>query len=206
MNELANRLPLTTPTPGRSSRSAAGQHPGDLAMWFFILAELAVFGVLLVSLAVAARLSPEAFAAGRETLHPLAGLLNTVTLLTGSYWVARGIRAATQHGARACTAWLLAGAASGAVYTVIKIAEWADLALAGYTLRSGTFYFFYFFTTVFHFLHVLLGMVVLVAVALRARRGAYDQEGLRAPESAASYWHMVDLVWLVLFPLLYVLP
>ncbi|WP_440995457.1 cytochrome c oxidase subunit 3 [Arhodomonas sp. SL1] len=181
-------------------------YPGDLAMWFFILAELAVFGALLVSIAVAARLAPGEFATGRAALHPLAGLANTAALLTGSYWVARGIRAARRGRVRDCTPWLLAGAGSGAVYAVIKIAEWAELALAGYTLRSGTFHFFYFFTTVFHFLHVLLGMIVLFAVAWRARSGAYDREGLRAPESAASYWHMVDLVWLVLFPLLYVLP
>ena len=75
-------------------------------------------------------------------------------------------------------------------------------------LRTDTFYFFYFFTTFFHLAHVLLGMVIVLYVARRHRSGVYTEPGqaLSAAESAASYWHMVDLVWLVLFPLLYVLP
>ncbi|MQM39797.1 Cytochrome c oxidase subunit 3 [wastewater metagenome] len=187
-------------------RTGAYAVPGDLAMWWFILAELAVFGALLASLIVAGALAPEVFAAGRAGLHPLAGLANTVMLLTGSYLVARGIDAAAVDGPRRCAPWFLAATLTGTGYVAVKLGEYADLVAAGYNLRTSTFHFFYFFTTVFHLMHVVLGMIVLVAVARRCRRGDYDTEGLRAPESAASYWHMVDLVWLALFPLLYVLP
>ncbi|WP_435105054.1 cytochrome c oxidase subunit 3 [Arhodomonas sp. AD133] len=188
------------------TRAGTDHVPGDWAMWAFVLAELAVFAALLVSLGVARRLEPAVFAAGLEQMHPRAGLANTLALLCGSYLVARGIAAATDRGPRACTGWFMAGTTAGGVYLAIKLGEYADLVGAGYNLRTDTFFFFYFFVTFFHFMHVVLGMIVLAAVAVRARRGGYDDDGLRAPESAASYWHMVDLVWLVLFPLLYVLP
>jgi len=188
-----------------ASARRARHLPGDLAMWFFILAELAVFGLLFVSLAFARAAEPQVFADGARTIHAGAGLVNTLILLTGSYFVARAVKAMRGGGADACSRWLLAGAGSGAAYTVIKFSEYVQLIGAGYNLRSSTFHFFYFFTTFFHLMHVLLGMIILIAVTLRCRRGLYSAADHRGVESGASYWHMVDLVWLVLFPLVYVL-
>ncbi len=179
--------------------------PGDLAMWFFILVELAAFGLLFASFAIARFLEPEAFAAGAETIHAGAGLANTLVLLTGSFFVARAVTAIRAGGVERCVNWLWAGVASGVVYAVIKFSEYGQLIGDGYNLRSGTFYFFYFFTTFFHLMHVVLGMIILVAVALRCRRGLYSAADHRGVETGASYWHMVDLVWLVLFPIVYVL-
>ena len=101
-----------------------------------------------------------------------------------------------------------AGAGSGVIYVVIKSVEYVQLFTAGYNLRTDTFYFFYFFTTFFHMMHVVLGMVILLVVARRWQRGVYQSAQARrmAADSAASYLHMVGLVWLMLFPLLYMLP
>lgn len=195
---------LAIATPEYRPLTETARIPGDLAMWCFILAELAAFGLLLISLAIARVLEPAVFSDGLKTVHAGAGLLNTLLLLTGSYLVARGIAAARRYGVQACMAWFYAGAASGAGYVFVKLFEYGQMIDAGYSLRSSTFHFFYLFTTFFHFMHVLLGMIILVAVARRCGNGWYDRHDLRAPESAASYWHMVDLVWLVLFPVLYV--
>ena len=73
------------------------------------------------------------------------------------------------------------------------------------SLSTNTFYMFYLSLTVFHFMHVILGMVILVAVALKAGRGGYSAREYTGVETGASYWHMVDLVWLILFPLVYVM-
>lgn len=193
-----------TATAEPASRTPS-EIPGDLAMWCFILAELTAFALLFVSLAAARVLHADEFHAGAATLHPAMGLINTLVLLTGSYLVAHGIAQAKRLGVRACNRWFLAGAGTGLIYIVVKVAEYAQLGLAGYTLRSSTFHFFYFFTTFFHLMHVVLGMVILIAVGRRCRAGSYAPADLRAPESAASYWHMVDLVWLVLFPAVYIL-
>ncbi|MHB0776299.1 cytochrome c oxidase subunit 3 [Halomonas sp. WWR20] len=194
--------------PGEPVSVAYRHLPGDLAMWFFILVELAVFGLLLIGLVVARTHEPEIFAAGARTLHTAFGLINTLILLTGSYCVARAVAAIRAGSLPTCTRWLRAGAASGLAYVAIKFTEYGGLIGAGYTLRSSTFYFFYFFVTVFHLMHVVLGMIILLAVARRCRHGAYREDpacGVGAVESGASYWHMVDLVWLVLFPIVYVL-
>lgn len=196
------RLPLTPAT------TVKRELPGDLAMWCFILAELAVFALLLGSMAYVRGRWPQMFSAGVATLHPLAGLINTLALLTGSYWVAKGVAAMRQGRSAQVAWWFRAGAASGLFYLVVKVVEYQQMFSAGYNLRTNTFYFFYFFTTFFHLMHVVLGMVILLVVAARFRRGVYPSGDKRkmAAESAASYWHMVDLVWLMLFPLLYVLP
>ncbi|QIB52149.1 cytochrome c oxidase subunit 3 [Pseudomonas sp. OIL-1] len=182
--------------------------PGDLAMWFFIFAELAVFALLLSGMAFARGNWPDMFSAGVATLHPEAGLINTLALLTGSYWVARGVADMRAGRLSRLPGWFYAGAGSGVFYVVIKSVEYVQLFSAGYNLRTDTFYFFYFFTTFFHMMHVLLGMVILLVVARRWQRGVYQTPEARrmAADSAASYWHMVDLVWLMLFPLLYILP
>lgn len=184
------------------------QLPGDLAMWCFILAELLAFLLLLGSMAFARGHWGEMFSTGIATLHPEAGLINTVFLLTGSYFAARAVHRAQAGDHRALVRGFILAAACGLLYVGVKISEYGMLFADGYNLRSSTFYFFYFFTTFFHMAHVLIGMLILLVVAWRCRQGQYaNQEKVRmASESAASYWHMVDLVWLVLFPLLYVLP
>jgi nitric oxide reductase NorE protein len=196
------------PLPVIRSNKRTPELPGDLAMWCFILAELAVFALLLGSMAYVRGRWPEMFSAGVATLHPVAGLINTLTLLTGSYWVALGVAAMRRGQLTHVAWWFRAGAASGLLYLIIKTVEYQQMFSAGYTLRTNTFYFFYFFTTFFHLMHVVLGMIILLVVATRFRRGLYSSPATRqmAAESAASYWHMVDLVWLMLFPLLYVLP
>lgn len=182
--------------------------PGDLAMWCFILAELLAFLFLLGSMAFARGHWGEMFSAGIATLHPEAGLINTLILLTGSYFAAKGVRRAAAGNRRALITGFALAALCGLGYVGIKISEYVLLFGDGYNLRTNTFYFFYFFTTFFHMAHVLIGMAILLVVAQRFRSGHYPsrEKARMAGESAASYWHMVDLVWLVLFPLLYVLP
>ena len=194
---------LTDLSPPQTARI-----PGDLAMWCFILAELLAFLLLLGSMAFARGHWEQMFSAGIATLHPEAGLINTLILLSGSYFAARGVRLSAQGQPRALGRGFSLAALWGLGYVAIKLSEYALLFGAGYNLRTDTFYFFYFFTTFFHMAHVLIGMVILLVVARRYRTGQYPNadKARMAGESAASYWHMVDLVWLVLFPLLYVLP
>ena len=185
------------------------QHlPGDLAVWFFIFAELAVFGILFISFGVARSFDPDTFASGHQVLHPWTGLINTVGLITASYLVATAVHRLRQR--QTHVTLLLTGAiAASTVYTFGKLWEYADLYSNGYNLGTDTFFMFYFFLTFFHFMHVVLGQIILVVLAVKANRGDYNSDSngddMNGMESGASYWHMVDLVWLVLFPMLYVL-
>ncbi len=179
--------------------------PGDLAVWVFILAELLVFGVFFLSYAFTRAHHVAEFNAEQLTLNRTAGAWNTVLLLTGSYCVYRAVGAARAGADFRSDRWLLGAIACGAGFVVVKLGEYAAKWSAGITLSTSTFYMFYLSLTFFHFMHVLLGLVVLGVLWQRARAGAYGPGNLNGLESGASYWHMVDLVWIVLFPLVYLL-
>jgi len=179
--------------------------PGDLAIWIFILAELLVFAVFFAAYAFTRLNHVELFNQYQATLNRDAALVNTLALLTSSYFVIRGVVAAREGDNPLCARWLWAAVGMGALFLVVKTAEYAHHIGAGVSLSTNTFYMFYLSLTFFHFMHVILGMVILAAVAVKAGRGGYSVEEHTGVETGASYWHMVDLVWLILFPLVYVM-
>lgn len=169
--------------------------PGDPMIWVLIFSELAVFGLLLGSLAVARAVNPSVFNSGQGTLDPGLAGLNTLVLVTSGWAAARGVAAARAHAAQACRGWLALAIGLGGVFVAIKLAEYANEIAGGAGLETSTFFTLYFLLTGFHLLHVLLGMVILAIVL----RGA----DIGAVETGTSFWHMVDLVWVVMFPIIY---
>ena len=178
---------------------------GDLGVWLVILLELLTFAILFVAFAFARTREVELFNASQATLNLQAGALNTVLLITGSWCVASAVRAVARNAQAVGARWLLAALACGAGFMAVKLAEFAQKLDAGVDLSSNTFYMFYFFLTGFHFLHVLVGMLALIYLWFRTRRGVYGSHNLHALETGAAFWHMVDLLWIVLFPLVYVM-
>jgi nitric oxide reductase NorE protein len=179
--------------------------PGDLAIWIFILAELSVFAIFFAAYAFARAADPALFDTCQRTLSQDTAYLNTVALITSSWLVVKAVAAIKTGNSRACARWLWAAIGMGGVFIGIKLTEYAGHIAADITLSTNRFYMFYLSLTFFHFMHVLMGMVILAAVALRARAGAYGADSHTGVETGASYWHMVDLVWLILFPLVYVM-
>jgi len=179
--------------------------PGDLAMWFFILAELTVFAILILAFAVAQMLYPEQFSESRAALDSSMGLALTLSLLTSGLFAALAVEQVRQARQGRAALLLLAALASSCVYVVLKLNEYSHLAGLGLGMEHNTFFTLYWILTGFHFLHVLLGMVILAWLAERCRRCAYRPDDYSGLESGVLYWHMVDLVWVLLFPLVYVL-
>ena len=179
--------------------------PGDLAMWFFILAELTVFALLILAFAVTQALKPEVFAEGRRALDTSTGLAMTLSLLTAGLCAALAVQRVRAGRARQGGALLVVAVAVALVYVAIKLGEYRHLAALGLGLERSTFFTLYWILTGFHFLHVLLGLLILGWLALRCWQRAYAAPRLSGLESGVLYWHMVDLVWVVLFPLVYVI-
>jgi nitric oxide reductase NorE protein len=179
--------------------------PGDLAIWIFILAELSVFAIFFAAYAFARAADPVLFDNYQRTLSQDTAYINTVALISSSWLVVRAVAAIETGDSRACARWLWAAVGMGGVFVGVKLAEYAGHFADGISLSTNRFYMFYLSLTFFHFMHVLMGMVILAAVALRARAGAYGASSHTGVETGASYWHMVDLVWLILFPLVYVM-
>ncbi|MBV8272651.1 MAG: cytochrome c oxidase subunit 3 [Cupriavidus sp.] len=197
--------------------------PGDVAMWFFIVAELLVFACFFMAYGWHRVHEPSVFTHGQAQLHIGLGAFNTVVLILGGLCAAAAAQQArvaiavvgnstqaTAHALRLARRGLLAAFAFGMVFVVCKLTDFGLLFKAGYNLDSDDFWMFYFSLTFFHFMHVLLGMVILLYVYWPLRKAA-GQDGAgctpdqaHAVESGAAYWHMVDMVWLVLFALVYI--
>jgi nitric oxide reductase NorE protein len=167
--------------------------PGHPMMWILIFSEMTAFGLMLVAFAVARLLNHVAFAAGQSHLDPLLGGVNTLVLVTSGWFAARAVLASRRPQRRL----LLLGALSlGVVFVAIKLVEYANAIEAGSGLDSDPFSTLYFLLTGFHLLHVVLGVVILAIVAWHARRDAV--------KIGASFWHMIDLIWLVMYPIIYI--
>jgi nitric oxide reductase NorE protein len=171
--------------------------PGNPLMWVLIASELVVFGGALVGYAGARALDPAGFAAAQGELDRLAGTINTAVLLTSGLFAALAVEAA-RTGAKARTRALLAAAAVlGLVFLIVKAHEYAAEIAAGRSLETPGFFMLYFLITGFHALHVVAGIVILGIVALFP--------SLENIETGTAFWHMVDLVWIVVFPCIYLL-
>ena len=188
-----------------TDRPPAPQLRGDLGVWFVILLELLTFAILFVAYAFARNREPAVFQAGQATLDLHSGALNTVLLITGSWCVARAVQAVRRNAAQAGARWLLGALLCGGGFAGVKLGEYTGKAQAWADMGDNTFYMLYFLLTGFHFLHVVVGMLAIVYLWWRTRQGAYGAHDSHALETGAAFWHMVDLLWIVLVPLVYVL-
>ena len=101
--------------------------------------------------------------------------------------------------------FIYASIVCGALFLFIKSIEFYDKFSMGINLGTNLYYMFYFLLTLFHYLHVVLGLLILIIVVFKAKRGFYNQQEHSGVETAGAYWHMVDLAWIILFPLIYII-
>ncbi len=169
--------------------------PGEPMMWVLIFSELAAFGLFLGAFTVARAVSPAVFATGQATLDSRLAGLHTIVLVTSGWAAARGTAAARAGQPRSSRHWLLLAMGLGAAFVTIKLAEYAEEIASGVGLETSPFFTLYFLLTGFHLLHVCLGILILALVCRRATP--------LGVETGTAFWHMVDLVWVVMFPIIY---
>jgi nitric oxide reductase NorE protein len=178
---------------------------GDLAVWLIILAELLTFAILFLCYAFARSFDVALFNESQRTLDLNSGAINTVLLITGSWCVVHAVQAVRRDASAVGARWLVAALVCGAGFVSLKVIEFSVKLDAGIDLSTNTFYMFYILLTAFHFFHVLLAMLFLVILLVKTLQGAYGSHDSHALETGAAFWHMVDLLWIVLFPLVYVM-
>lgn len=183
--------------------------PGDFGVWIIIYIELITFGIFFVGFAISRRAQLEIFNSSQLLLDQRFGFVNTLLLLTSSYCIVKSLQIIksinTQESYQKASAYILYAMGFGAVFLVIKMIEFTDKYQQGINLSTNTFFMFYFILTMFHFMHVLLGLIILFNLYQNTKNGLYTLEKTQGFESGASYWHMVDLLWIVLFPLVYII-
>ena len=189
-------------TPRSEGRSLA-----DTGFWGLIFLDLLGFTYIFCVFMVYRDASPESssiFAAGRGTLSQFCALLNTVLLLTSSWFVVMGLDAARKNMAQAGRAFFKLAMACGVGFLFVKAYEYTDKVMSGLTLNTDLFYNLYFMVTVQHLIHLVFGLGVLAYVTWWCLPEQCDSpENLGRIETGAIYWHMVDLIWIALFTLIF---
>jgi heme/copper-type cytochrome/quinol oxidase subunit 3 len=185
--------------PIATTRSAAGVPTGRLAVWWVIASEVVIFGGLLASY-IMHRLAHDAWAQQAAHTNMWIGAFNTWVLLTSSLCAVLGHKAALAGDGPKAARFLYYTMLGGATFIVVKAFEWTNEIQHGFTITSSTFWSFYYTAAGLHALHVIAGVVIMAFVAADARRNLE----LHRVELIGIYWHFVDIVWIFLFPLLYI--
>lgn len=200
-------MPLTlVERPGQSARDNTPHIPGELGIWVFILGDMLMFSLFFIAYMVELRADVGLFNLSQQAVSVRLGTINTLLLLTSSYFVALAVSQiykASDTAGRArlyfALAWLC-----GLAFVVNKYMEWADKVEHGFTLTTNHYFIYYYVLTGVHLLHVLIGLCVLSYLWIVAGRPPSERQ-FSTFETGATYWHMVDFLWLILFPLLYII-
>jgi len=188
-----------------------------LGMWAFLVTEVLFFGGLFISYLVFRAWYPHAFVLGSHELNVTLGAINTAVLLGSSLTMALAVHAAQEGKAKKIVRFMGATLLLGLVFLGIKSFEYshkfhenlfpgASFSFEGPDAPQVQIYFtLYFLMTGVHALHMIIGMAILLLMLFRARRGRYTAEYYAPVETFGLYWHFVDIVWIFLYPLLYLI-
>ena len=190
--------PVDEPPPRRR-----GHIPGEPGAWVFIIGDLTAFAVLFVVFMAQRDHRPVLYAHQQLDLHRSFGIINTLLLLTSSLGVVIAVRAIRLHWQRIAQGALAAALICGCAFLVNKYLEWSGLLIHHHKPVGSNFFMYFFVLTGLHAFHVILGMAMLVGVFVLARKPALSKLQMAFVEGGTCFWHMVDLLWVVLFALLY---
>lgn len=186
-------------------RAIGRRIPGEVGIWVFVIGDMTMFAAFFGIYTQARSRQPALFNASQHQLLISFGAINTCLLLTGSLFVVWGVQA-TRDGKHAVAPRMFAAALSCAsLFGFNKIIEYSIKLGHGITPATNEFFMYFFMYTGIHALHLLIGMCVLARMRRTAAKPVLDASDVNIIESGATYWHLVDLLWVVLFALLYLM-
>jgi heme/copper-type cytochrome/quinol oxidase subunit 3 len=190
---------MAFPKPQATLRSATGIPTGRLAVWWLLASEVVIFGGVLGSYLMF-RLGHPEWADAAAVTNTYIGAINTFVLLTSSFTAVLAHQAAERGDGKKAAGFLVLTIGGALTFLAIKSYEWGYEISHGYTITSNGFWQFYYTAAGLHALHVIAGAIIMGIVAMDAYRG----RELQRVELIGIYWHFVDVVWIFLFPLLYI--
>ena len=179
--------------------------PGDRDVWMFIIGELLMFSALFLAYIVGRAQNIDLYDSSQMLLDQRLGTLNTLLLITSSWAVALAVAAARRGRPAQVPRYLMLEGGLGIGFLAVKVGEYSAKFSAGITMQTNDFFMFYFVLTMVHAAHVVGGSIILIVMWNQARAGRYGPSNMKGLETGASYWHMIDLIWLLMFPLIYLL-
>ncbi|MEE9360987.1 MAG: cytochrome c oxidase subunit 3 [Cellulophaga sp.] len=178
--------------------------PGGILMWIIIFLELITFGMALVAMVYYGSEEVVVFKESRLLLNTTVGTINTLFLITSGYFMAKSVHFLKARNTDKSLLFLKLTMLGGLLFLGGKSFEYFEKIEAGYTIGYNTFFTFYWMLTLFHVIHVLVGLVILVSVFLGIKKKGTETV-MEDVEASAAFWHMCDLIWLLLFPIIYLL-
>jgi nitric oxide reductase NorE protein len=175
--------------------------PGEEGVWILVLGDMLVFGLFFITYLYYRAQEADLFDRSQALLNVHLGVINTLLLLTSSWFVVMAVEAVQNGRTRRAKTLLQLAFLCGAGFCAIKVIEYTEKFCQGISLVTNDFFMYYFMYTGIHLLHVAIGLGVLLFL-MHSTDGATPQDA-RLFESGATFWHMVDLLWIMLFPLLY---
>jgi nitric oxide reductase NorE protein len=176
--------------------------PAEPGLWVLVFGDLFVFALFFGTFAYYRLQEPATFHASQAALNLGFGLLNAVLLLTSSWFVAEAVRGARTGGEAMARRWSLAGMVLGGGFVAVKILEYGEKLRAGLTPATNDFFMLYFVFTGIHLLHVVIGLAALAFLRSRLTKPSSAARNSMI-EGCAIFWHTVDVLWVMLFAILY---
>lgn len=195
----------TTPQSKNKALTATTQLPVEPGMLIFIAGDLLLFSVFFFNFLYNRSADPELYRRGASELSEALGLANTLLLLSSSWLVALAMHALRIGEQRRAIGATLGGAFVGVMFITIKFIEYGSKISTGFTASTNDFFMFYFMFTGIHLIHVIAGIGLLIYSAMMMRSPEIIKGPINFHAVAASFWHLVDLLWVILFPLIYLL-
>jgi heme/copper-type cytochrome/quinol oxidase subunit 3 len=186
-------------TPIATTRAATGIPTGRLAVWWVLASEVVIFGGLLASYLMFRIGHPEWAEAASHT-NTWIGAFNTFVLLSSSFTAVLAHQAAEKNDGKTAARYLMFTILGALIFLGVKSYEWTVEITAGYTITANGFWSFYYTAAGLHAAHVIAGAIIMAFIARDAAKGV----ALHRVELIGIYWHFVDVVWIFLFPLLYI--
>ena len=206
---MSTTVPPSSGSPGGSvpqDRLRRTRHvPGEVGAWVFILGDLAAFALLFGVWMYYRGKEPVLFADSQLEVHRSFGAINTLLLLTSSLFVITAVRAVRAQMRRVAQAAIGFALVCGVGFLLDKVLEWTDLVANGHGPTANNYFLYFFVLTGLHAFHVLIGMGILTALLRLSRKPSLSKGQFAFVEGGACFWHMVDLIWVVLFALLYLM-
>ncbi|PCI00192.1 MAG: nitric oxide reductase [Flavobacteriaceae bacterium] len=178
--------------------------PGGILMWIIIFLELFTFGMALVAMVYYGSLERELFHESRLLLNASYGAVNTVFLLTSGFFMAKSVMELKRQQVAKSIRYLWVTMFLGLCFLVLKSIEYNSKIDAGLDMNYNLFFTFYWALTAFHVIHVIVGILILGISTFNLKRSP-DKVELIDIEAGAAFWHMCDLIWLLLFPIIYLI-
>lgn len=176
--------------------------PGGILMWIIIYLELITFGAVLVAMVWYSKDEPQLFHESRLLLNTSFGAINTLFLLVSGFFMALTVGTLKVQNISKSKLYLKLTMLGGLLFLALKTVEYIGKIDAGLTMGYNTFFSFYWMLTLFHVIHVIVGLVILASV-LRTLTKKPENIIMDDVEASATFWHMCDLIWLLLFPVIY---